>query len=69
VKRAFILMPMMLPRISDRAAVQLLDILEQLLACVRHHYAPQVQRWQRRQCSAAPARRPSALATWDDEPF
>ena len=33
MKRAFILMPMMLPRISDQAAVHLLDILEQLLAC------------------------------------
>jgi hypothetical protein len=47
VKRAFILMPMMLPRISDQAAVHLLDILEQLLACVRHHYEPQIHRWQR----------------------
>jgi hypothetical protein len=69
MRRVFILMPMMLPSISDRAAVQLLDILEQLLACVRHHYAPQVQRWQRRQCSSPPVRRPSSLATWDDDPF
>ena len=38
MRRAFTLMPMMLPHISDRAAAQLLDILEQLLECVRHHY-------------------------------
>jgi hypothetical protein len=49
MKRSTVLMPMLLPRISDQAAVQLLDILEQLLECVRHHYAPQVERWQRRQ--------------------
>lgn len=49
MKRRTVLMPMLLPRISDQAAVQLLDILEQLLECVRHHYAPQVERWQRRQ--------------------
>ena len=49
MKRSTVLMPMLLPRISDQAAAQLLDILEQLLACVRHHYAPQIDRWQRRQ--------------------
>jgi hypothetical protein len=49
VKRRTVLMPMLLPRISDRAAVQLIDILEQLLECVRHHYAPQIERRQRRQ--------------------
>ena len=69
MKRVFILMPMMLPSISDRAAVQLLDILEQFLACVRHHHAPQIHRWHRSRCSAATARRNSSLALFDDEPF
>jgi hypothetical protein len=69
VKRAFILMPMMLPKISDRAAAELLDILEQLLACVRHHYEPQIHRWHRSQCSAAPARRTSSPTLFDDQPF
>jgi hypothetical protein len=69
VKRAFAIIPMLLPRISDPAAVQLLDILEQLLACARHHYAPQIQRWQRRHRHAEPLphRPPSPL--FDDEPF
>ena len=49
MKRRTVLMPMLLPKISDQAAAQLLDILEQLLECVRHHYAPQIERWQRRQ--------------------
>jgi hypothetical protein len=68
VKRAFILMPMMLPRISDRAAAQLLDILEQLLECVRHHYGPQIQRWHRSQCRAHQPRMASP-SLFDDVPF
>lgn len=69
MKRVFILMPIMLPKISDRAAAELLDILEQLLACVRHHYEPQIHRRHRSQCSAAPARRPSSSTLFDDQPF
>ena len=69
MKRVFILMPMMLPTISDRAAAELLDILDQLLACVRHHYAPQAHRWHRSQCSAALARRTSSPTLFDDQPF
>ena len=69
MKRAFILMPMMLPTISDRAAAELLDILEQLLACVRHHYEPQAHRWLRSRCSAAQARRSSSPTLFDDQPF
>ncbi len=69
MKRVFILLPMMLPTISDRAAAELLDILEQLLACVRHHYAPQAHRWQRSRCSRPPARRTSSLSLFDDQPF
>jgi hypothetical protein len=69
VKRVFILMPMMLPRISDQAAVHLLEILEQLLACVRHHYEPQVHRWQRRQRQADLRMRTPATPLFGDEPF
>ena len=68
MKRTTFIMPMLLPRISDQAAVQLLDILEQLLACVRHHYAPQIQRWQRRRRSAElPCQVSPPL--FDDDPF
>jgi len=69
VKRAFIFMPMMLPRISDQAAVQLLDILEQLLASVRHHYEPQIHRWQRRQRQADLRVHTSSAPLFGDEPF
>ncbi len=69
MKRVFILMPMMLPRISDQAAVQLLEILEQLLASVRHHYGPQVHRWQRRQRQAELRMHTPATPLFGDEPF
>lgn len=69
MKRGFILMPMMLPRISDRAAAELLEILEQLLACVRHHYEPQVHRWQRRQRQADLRMHTPATPLFGDEPF
>jgi hypothetical protein len=58
MKRTTVLIPMLLPRISDLAAVQLLDILEQLLDCVRHHYAPLIQRCQRHQRTRAQPTRP-----------
>ena len=69
MKRAFLLMPMVLPRISDQAAVHLLEILEQLLACVRHHYEPQVHRWQRRQRQADLRMHTPATPLFGDEPF
>lgn len=69
MKRTTIIIPMLLPRITDHAAVQLLDILEQLLACVRHHYEPQIHRWQRRQRYSQPPPARSRLQRFDDEPF
>jgi len=69
VKRVFLLMPMMLPKLSDRAAAELLEILEQLLASVRHHYEPQVHRWQRRQRQAELRMHTPATPLFGDEPF
>jgi hypothetical protein len=69
VKRAFILLPLMLPKLSDTAAAHLLDILEQLLASVRHHYQPQIHRWQRRQCHADLRLRAPPATLFGDEPF
>ena len=68
MKRAFILMPLLMPRLSDHAAAQLLDILEQLLQCVQHHYAPQIHRWHRRQFRARPPGEPP-LPLFPDVPF
>lgn len=70
MKRAFVTMPMLLPRMSDRAAAQLLDVLALLHACMLHHYGPQAQRWHDRQRQrASPAARNARLPLLDDEPF
>jgi hypothetical protein len=69
MKRTTIILPMLMPRISDHAAVQLLDILEQLIACVRHHYEPQIHRWHRRQRRAQPSPMGQRMQLFDDEPF
>lgn len=71
MKRVFVTLPMMLPRLSDKAAAQLLDILVMLHDSVRHHYGPQAERWQRQQCRRpAPTPRSDPPASLlDDEPF
>ena len=51
MKTVFVLMPMQLPKLTDRAAVDVIDVLQHLLASAQHHYAPQIARWQRRQRS------------------
>jgi hypothetical protein len=72
VKRDFVTLPMMLPRLSDKAAAQLLDILAMLHESVQHHYAAQVHRWHRQQCSRhrpPPRDRQTALPLPDEPPF
>ena len=69
MKRTTIIIPILLPRLPDTAAVQLLDILDQLMACVHHHYAPQIQRRQRRQRELDAAARPASLLPIDDQLF
>ena len=69
MKRTTIIVPMLLPRISDHAAVQMLDILEQLIACVRHHYEPQIHRWHRRQRRVQAPPIGQRMELFDDDPF
>lgn len=70
MKRAFVTMPMLLPRMSDRAAAQLLDVLALLHDCMLHHYGPQAQRWHDRQRQrTSPALRSARSPTLDDQPF
>jgi hypothetical protein len=70
VKRTTVLIPMSLPKLSDHAAVQLMDVLEQLRATAHHHYAPQIHRWRRRQCQPATVwLREAQTRAEDDEPF
>jgi hypothetical protein len=68
MKRVFITFPMLLPRLSDKAAAQLLDILSQLFSSVQHYYGPQAHRWRRQQGQPhAPPAGDSLLPP--DEPF
>jgi hypothetical protein len=69
VKSATVIVPLRLPRLSDPAAAQLLDILEQFIACARHHYDPQIQRWQQRQRHRQPPLSRPAAASPSDSPF
>jgi len=49
VKRLTVLLPVLLPRLSDPAAAQLLELLRELIAAIQYHYAPQIERYRRRQ--------------------
>lgn len=66
-----IVMPMLLPRLSDAAAAQLLEILSQLLNIMSDHYGDQAHRWRRQQrrspAPSSPPTQKNLLA--DDDPF
>lgn len=70
MKRRFFLIPMLLPKLSDHAAVQLIDILEQLMDCLQQFYAPQINRWRRQNhhLTSIPPRHKS-FAKLDDDAF
>lgn len=70
MKRLFVTVPMMLPRLSDRAAAQLLEILALLHESMQHHYGPQAKRWQDRQRQRkSPAAPHAGVPLPGDEPF
>ena len=48
MKRHTVILPFLLPRLSDQAAAQLVALLNALLAGIEHHYAEQVHRYHRR---------------------
>ena len=66
-----VVLPLLLPRLSDRAAAQLMDWLHALLAAVEHHYAEQAWRYHKRQQQVRQDRRyrRCPLTTTDDPPF
>ncbi len=49
MKRHTVILPFLLPRLSDKAAAQFIDLLHQLIGGIEHHYAAQVQRYHKRQ--------------------
>jgi hypothetical protein len=46
-----VILPFLLPRLSDQAAVQLVGLLQALLTGIEHHYADQVHRYHKRQAN------------------
>lgn len=71
MKRHTVILPLLLPRLSDRAAAQLLDVLHAILAGIEHHYADQVQRYLRHQQQIRQDRlyRHCPRSTTNDPPF
>jgi uncharacterized membrane protein YccC len=71
-RSVFVTLPMRLPRLSDKAAAQLLDILSQLLESVQHHYGSQARRWQHQQSrlhTQASSAQTSSPRFDDEHPF
>ena len=48
-KRQTAILPFELPRLSDKAAAQLIDVLHQIVEGIEHHYADQAHRHRKRQ--------------------
>ena len=68
MKHRTIVVPLLMPKLSDPAAVHLIDILEQLLGIAQHHYGDQVHRWRKRQ-HRSPRHQTHETETLFDEPF
>jgi len=68
MKRHTVILPFLLPRLTDKAAAQLLALLHELLAGIEHHYAEQVHRYHRRQQEIRQHRK-SRHSTFTDPPF
>ena len=68
MKRHTVILPFLLPRLSDKAASQFLELLHELIAGIEHHYAAQVHRYHKRQREIQQDRR-SPPSTPTDPPF
>jgi hypothetical protein len=71
MKRHTVILPLLLPRLSDPAAAQLIELLRALITGIEHHYAGQVQRYHKRQQQIQQDRvyRRSPPSTPSDPPF
>jgi hypothetical protein len=49
MKRHTVILPFLLPRLTDKAAAQFIELLHELIGGIEHHYAPQVHRYHKRQ--------------------
>jgi len=68
MKRRTVVLPFLLPRLSDHAAAQLVELLHALIAAIEHHYAEQAHRYHKRQSNRRLDRQ-SPPADFSDPPF
>jgi hypothetical protein len=68
MKRHTVILPFLLPCLSDKAAAQLIELLNALLAGIEHHYADQVHRYHQRQREIHQDRQ-SPTSSLSDPPF
>jgi len=68
MKRHTVILPFLLPRLTDKAAAQLVELLHALLAGIAHHYAEQVHRYHKRQRNIRLDRQPPT-SDRSDTPF
>jgi hypothetical protein len=49
MKRHTVILPLVLPRLTDKAAAQFIELLHELMAAIEHHYAKQAHRHRKHQ--------------------
>ena len=71
MKRHTVILPFVLPRLTDKAAAQFIELLHELIRGIEHHYAAQVHRYHKRQRETQQDRLwgRSPLSTPTDPPF
>lgn len=71
MKRHTVILPFVLPCLTDKAAAQFVELLHELIASIEHHYAAQVHRYHQHQREIRQDRlyRRSPLSTPTDPPF
>ncbi len=68
MKRHPVVLPLRLPRLSDKTAAQLVELLHELIEGIEDHYAQQVHRYHLRQRQIQYDRQ-SPSSTLTDVPF
>ncbi len=69
MKRQTLLLPLNLPCLTDKAAMQLLDVLHELVSTIEFHYATQVRRYHRREREKLRTVQQQKPSRPDDPPF
>lgn len=68
MKHHTVILPLRLPRLTDKTAAQLVELLHEFIEGIEHHYAAQVHRYHQRQREIRYDRQ-SPSSTLTDVPF